>query len=68
MPAFDALNFARVTYRANTTSGADVALHLLLDPDAATVTDAWSKLSFAFEAVDPSTLEILVRHQDPLLD
>lgn len=52
---------ATVTYRASGRDGRDVELRLALEPDAATVQDAWSRLSAAFGAVDPRSLEIVVR-------
>lgn len=65
MPALAAPEFANVTYRACVAGGRDVELHLALDPDAATVEDAWVRLSAAYKAVDPKTLEILVRRGRP---
>lgn len=58
---FDVLDFPNVTYRASGAGGKDVELHLALDPASATIQDAWIRLSTAFDAVDPTNLEILIR-------
>ena len=52
---------ASVTYRASIEGGREVELHVSLAPSSATVADAWARLSAAYSAVDPRSLEIEVR-------
>ena len=52
---------ARVTYRATLADGREVDLRLAMPPDAATIVDAWRRLSAVHKAVDPRSLEIEVR-------
>jgi hypothetical protein len=52
---------AQVTYRANLRDGAEVELLVFAFPDSASVTDAWMRLTKAYGAVDPHSLEIEVR-------
>jgi hypothetical protein len=50
-----------VTYRANLKGGREVELRLSLDPRAATIGDAWRRLSAAYAEVEPTSLEIEMR-------
>ncbi len=61
MESFDVPERCDVTFRANTATGQEVELRVLLEPAAATVTNAWERLSSAYAAIDPTTLEILIR-------
>jgi hypothetical protein len=54
-------DLAEVTYRATRADQTEVALRLCLAPEAATVTDAWTRLRVLHDDVDPRTLEIEVR-------
>ena len=51
---------AAVTYRAS-AGDRDVAMQLAISPDRATLADAWKRLTAAFGAVDPRTIEIEIR-------
>ena len=51
---------AAVTYRAS-AGDRDLAMQLAIDPDKATLADAWTRLTAAFGAVDPSSIEIEIR-------
>jgi hypothetical protein len=52
---------AEVTYRATAAEGHEAELRLFIDPDAATVADAWSRLTALYRGLDPRTLEIEIR-------
>jgi hypothetical protein len=54
---------AQVVYRASRPSGHVVEIRLAIDANAATVTDAWSRLTDVHPDVDPMSLEIEVRHR-----
>ncbi len=56
---------AAVTYRAS-TGDRDLAMQLAIDPDKATLADAWERLTAAFGPVDPRSIEIEIRPR-PLL-
>ena len=56
---------AQVTYRATSSSGREVEVRLTLDPAAATVADAWSRLTGAHPSIDPMSLEIEIRRIEP---
>lgn len=55
--------FAQVTYRATLPDGREAGLEFALDPDTATVHDAFARLTAVYGAVDPRTLEIEVRRR-----
>jgi hypothetical protein len=55
---------AAVTYRAS-DGDRDVAMLLAIDPERATLADAWERLTAAFGAVDPSSIEIEIRERRP---
>jgi hypothetical protein len=59
--------FAHVTYRA-TSGGQEVEIHLTMDPSAASIADAWSRLTEAYPAVDPLSLEIEIRRIEPVAE
>jgi hypothetical protein len=59
MPASDSP--AHVIYRAAGRDGREVEIHLALEPAAATVADAWSRLTGVCPDADPLSLEIEVR-------
>lgn len=52
---------AEVTYRANRQGGAEVELKLWTIPAAATIADAWARLSTAYPDIDPTSLEVEIR-------
>lgn len=54
-----------VTYRASTAGGGEAELRLAIAPEAATVADAWARLTAAFGNVDPTSLEIEIREASP---
>ena len=49
-----------VVYRATSSAGRDLEIHLAIEPEAATVADAWSRLTGICPDVDPMSLEIEV--------
>ena len=51
---------AAVTYRAS-DGDRDLAMLLAIDPERATLADAWERLTAAFGEIDPSSIEIEVR-------
>jgi hypothetical protein len=55
------VTLAIVTYRATLTDGREADLRLAMPSEAATVVDAWRRLSAVYGAVDPTSLEIEVR-------
>ena len=55
---------AAVTYRA-TDGDRDLAMLLAIDPERATLADAWERLTAAFGAIDPSSIEIEIRQRRP---
>jgi hypothetical protein len=57
---------AHVVYRASRSSGRMVEIHLAIAPAAATVADAWSRLTAVHPDVDPTSLEIEIRHGRPV--
>jgi hypothetical protein len=56
---------AAVTYRCTLASGREAAIGLRLRPEAATLSDAWLRLTARFGAVDPRTIEIEIREGVP---
>lgn len=52
---------ADVTYRATAAGRKEVAIHLHLTPEAATVADAWARLTAVQQDIDPLSLEIEIR-------
>jgi len=48
----------RVKYRSSLKDGREVAMSLVLPPEAATVADAWRRLTAVHGWVDPLALEI----------
>ena len=66
MPVANSSGFADVTYRATSSEGREVELHLIIDPAAASVADAWSRLTEANYSVDPMSLEIEIRRIVPV--
>jgi hypothetical protein len=57
-----AAELARVVYRASRPSGRTVEIHLVIEASAATVSDAWSRLTTVHSDLDPRSLEIEVHH------
>ena len=51
---------AAVTYRAS-AGDRDLAMQLAIDPDRATLDDAWRRLTDVFGEIDPKTIEIEIR-------
>jgi hypothetical protein len=47
-----------VIYRASRSNGRPVEMHLAIRPEAATVADAWAKLTAFDSLLDPRSLEI----------
>ena len=56
---------AYVTYRATGGGRQPVEVHLVMVPSAATVADAWSRLTQIDPTVDPYSLEIESRRVAP---
>jgi hypothetical protein len=54
---------AYVIYRATSSRGRELEVHLAIAAEAATVQDAWSRLTRICPDVDPTSLEIEVRHE-----
>jgi hypothetical protein len=50
-----------VTYRGTIASGEEAEIRLTLDPAAATLADAWARLSARYGRVDPRSIEIELR-------
>jgi hypothetical protein len=61
-------SFAQVTYRATGPGGREVEIQLIIDPSAACIADAWSRLTEAYPAVDPLSLEIEIRRIEPVAE
>ena len=61
MISWDSSSFAHVTYRATSAGGREVEIHLTIDPSAASIADAWFRLTEAHPGVDPMSLEIEIR-------
>ena len=55
---------AAVTYRAS-DGDRDLAMLLAIDPERATLADAWERLTAAFGAIDPASIEIEIRERRP---
>jgi hypothetical protein len=53
-----------VIYRGTVPGGGEGAIELFAAADAATLADAWSRLSARFGPVDPRTIEIEIREVD----
>ena len=51
---------AAVTYRAS-DGDRDLAMLLAIDPERATLADAWERLTAAFGEIDPASIEIEIR-------
>ena len=51
---------AAVTYRAS-DGDRDLAMLLAIDPERATLSDAWERLTAAFGEIDPESIEIEIR-------
>ena len=56
---------AAVTYRCTLPSGREGAISLRLRPEAATLADAWLRLTARFGDVDPRMIEIEIREGVP---
>jgi hypothetical protein len=56
---------AAVTYRCTLPSGREGVISLRLRPEAATLADAWLRLTTRFGDVDPRTIEIEIREGVP---
>ncbi len=54
-----------VVYRANVAGGEEAVVRLTLDPAAATLADAWQRLTARYGWVDPRTIEIELRELQP---
>jgi hypothetical protein len=52
---------AAITYRGSRPCGAEVELHLVIDPNFATVARAWAALSAIHPDIDPRSIEIEIR-------
>jgi hypothetical protein len=52
---------AAVTYRCTLPTGREGALSLKVRPEAATLSDAWLRLTARFGDFDPTTIEIEIR-------
>ena len=68
MTSCNSSGFANITYRAMCAGGQEVEIHLTIDPSAASIADAWSRLTGAYAAVDPMTLEIEIRRVEPVAE
>ena len=68
MTSCNSSGFASITYRAMCAGGQEVEIHLTIDPSAASIADAWSRLTGAYAAVDPMTLEIEIRRVEPVAE
>lgn len=58
---------AAVTYRAS-AGDRDLAMQLAIDPDRATLDDAWRRLTAVFGEIDPATIEIEIRPRPHVMD
>lgn len=56
---------AAVTYRCTLPSGREGTIGLRLRPEAATLSDAWLRLTTRFGDFDPRTIEIEIREGVP---
>ena len=56
---------AAVTYRASDVDR-ELAMLLAIDPERATLADAWERLTAAFGTIDPCSIEIEIRPRRPL--
>ena len=56
---------AAVTYRCTLAPGREASIALRLRPEAATLSDAWLRLTARFGDVDPTTIEIEIREGVP---
>ena len=56
---------AAVTYRCTLPTGREGALSLRLRPEAATLSDAWLRLTARFGELDPRMIEIEIREGLP---
>ena len=56
---------AAVTYRCTLADGREGAVSLRLRPEAATLSDAWLRLTTRFGDCDPRTIEIEIREGVP---
>ncbi len=56
---------AAVTYRCTLPTGREGAISLRLRPEAATLSDAWARLTARFGDCDPTTIEIEIREGVP---
>ena len=54
-----------VAYRATDANGDEAEIRLHLDPAAATLADAWERLTARFGRIDPRTIEIELREVLP---
>jgi len=54
-----------VTYRATDARGEEAEIRLHLEPAAATLADAWDRLTARFGPIDPRTIEIELREVLP---
>ena len=54
---------AHVVYRASRSGGSVVELHLAIEERAATVADAWTRLTGVHADLDPTSIEIEVHHR-----
>ncbi|MBA3324118.1 MAG: hypothetical protein H0T41_02165 [Rhodobacteraceae bacterium] len=48
-------------YRASIAGGGEAEIRLSIAPEAATVADAWARLTAAYDDLDPTSLEIEIR-------
>lgn len=56
---------AAVTYRCTLPNRREAAISLRLRPEAATLSDAWLRLTTRFGDFDPTTIEIEIREGVP---
>jgi hypothetical protein len=55
-----------IVYRATIAGGREAEVRLSLDPAAATLADAFARLSARFQGVDPRSIEIELREHAAL--
>jgi hypothetical protein len=56
---------ADITYRANATDAGEVVVRLRRAPEAATLADAWARLSALDPGIDPMSIEVEIREALP---
>jgi hypothetical protein len=56
---------ARVIYRATVSGGMEASIEASMIPEAATLADAWARLTSLYGEVNPYSLEIEIREEPP---